>query len=136
VRPAITCGLAALAAAGAAIGCGGSNAPPAKGPPAAAAAVIGRLEAAIRARDWKLICEDLYSDTVRAQAGGDGCPKLLGRVAGGLRAASIEIDSITVGGRAARVEVVTRAQGQAPVPETIRLARDREGHFRIAGLGG
>lgn len=136
MRPAITCGLATLGATGAAIGCGGADAPPAEGAPAAAAAVIERLEGAIRAREWKLICHDLYSETVRAQAGGDGCPKLLGRVAGGLRDASIEIDSIAVGGRAARVEVVTRARGQAPVSETIRLARDREGRFRIAGLGG
>ncbi|MEA2347896.1 MAG: hypothetical protein QOG62_1683 [Thermoleophilaceae bacterium] len=114
--------------------CGGSPAQPAASRELAAAKVVVLLDRATKAGDWKLICSDLYSKEVRQQAGGSDCPNLLSRVAGGVRSPSIDIEAMTIGAGTATVKVTTRAEGQEPVPETIRLERDDTGRFRIAGL--
>jgi hypothetical protein len=126
------CGLLAVLALG---GCGANKPQPAADRELAAAKVVVLLDRATRAQDWKLICEDLYSKEVRQAAGGSDCPNLLGRVTQGLESPSIDIRAMTIGGGSATVRVITRATGQEPVTETIRLERDPEGTFRIAGLG-
>ncbi len=126
------CGLLAMVALGA---CGTAKPPAAADRELAAAKVVVLLDRATKAGDWDLICDDLYSTEVRRQAGGSGCPNLLKRVTADVESPSIDIRAMTVGGGSASIRVITRAEGQEPVPETIRLERDDEGRFRIAGLG-
>ena len=88
-----------------------------------------------RCRTGSTVCEELYSAAVRLEAGGKECPKLLERVTGGLEDPTITLRSIKLGDHAALVGVTTVATGQEPVDELIRLERDEDGRFRIAGLG-
>jgi hypothetical protein len=101
----------------------------------AAAEVIERLERAIQVQNWEYICDELYSEDVRQQAGGKDCPGLLKRVNAGLENPGISLRSIKLGDHAALVEVTTIAAGQEAVDDLIRLERDEDGQFRIAGLG-
>jgi hypothetical protein len=101
----------------------------------AAAAVIDALELATAERDFDRVCGRLFTEALRRRTGGEDCPALLRRTTAGLRDPRIEVESIDLGGHAATVRVMTTAEGQAPVAETIQLVRDKAGAFRIAGLG-
>lgn len=96
--------------------------------------MVERLDAAIGAGDFDRVCDDLYGPAIRRQAGGGDCPAMLRRTAGNLAAPRITVRHVAVGGGEARVEVLTTAEGQAPVPETILLERGADGSFEIAGL--
>jgi len=105
------------------------------------AGVVRALERATAEKDYNEICFDLFSDQVRAQAGGVRCPSFLRRTARGIESPRIEIvddpggaPAILVRGRTARVRVRTRARDQAPVRDTIELVRQRD-RFRISALG-
>lgn len=128
---------AALAVAATALvaGCAGGGAGRADGRVLAAAEVVERLERAIQVQNWEYVCEELYSAAVRLEAGGKDCPNLLERVTAGLEDPTISLRSIKLGDHAALVGVTTVATGQEPVDELIRLERDEDGRFRIAGLG-
>jgi hypothetical protein len=120
-----------------AAGCGGggSDEPaPIKGPAKEVAAVVQRFEKAMRQQDFRIVCEELLSSSVRARSGGEDCPRVLGERASDVKRPRIRIDSIEVAGQKATVRVHTTAAGQASVADTIRLARER-GRFRIASLG-
>lgn len=130
-----TIAAAGLLATVALTACGRPPVQPAADRELAAAKIVVLLDRATRAQDWRLICEDLYSKEVRQAAGGADCPNLLGRVTRDLESPSIDIEAMTIGGGSATVRVTTRAEGQEPVAETIRLQRDPAGAFRIAGLG-
>jgi hypothetical protein len=124
-----------MVAVGLVTGCGGGAPQRADDRVLAAAGVVERLERAIQVENWKYVCEELYSAAVRLEAGGKECPKLLERVTGGLEDPTISLRSIKLGDHAALVGVTTVATGQEPVDELIRLERDEDGRFRIAGLG-
>jgi hypothetical protein len=96
--------------------------------------VVEALERATAEKDFEEVCFELFSDTVRARAGGLRCPARLRRAAREIEAPSIEIRSMRLRPGAATVRVVTRARGQGPVPDAIELVRER-GRWRIAALG-
>ncbi|HYH58831.1 MAG TPA: hypothetical protein VD790_06380 [Thermoleophilaceae bacterium] len=132
-------GAAALFALVAALGgCGGDdedNGRDAGGLAREASAVVEDLERAIAAGEFDRICAELLSAEVRRQAGGGDCPNMLARTSAGVERPRIEIQEIQIEGATATVEVVTVAEGQARVEDTIRLVREA-GAYRISSLSG
>jgi hypothetical protein len=100
-----------------------------------ASAVIEQLERSIAAREFERICSELLSAEVRRQAGGGECPAMLARTSAGVKRPRIEVNEIRIEGATAAVDVVTVAQGQARVEDTIRLVREA-GAYRISSLSG
>lgn len=114
---------------------------PVAGPAQEVAGVVRALERATAEKDYNQICFDLFSDQVRAQAGGVRCPAFLRRTARGIDSPRIQIvddpggaPAIVVKGERATVRVRTRTRDQAPVLDSIQLVRQR-GRFRISALG-
>src|SRR5918999_3585356 len=100
-----------------------------------ASAVVQQLERSIAAGEFERICSELLSAEVRRQAGGGDCPAMLERTSAGIRRPRIEVNEIRIEGATAAVDVVTVAEGQARVEDTIRLVRE-EGAYRISSLSG
>lgn len=100
-----------------------------------AAAVVEQLERSIANGEFGRICDELLSADVRRQAGGGECPAMLERTSGGLERPSIEVKKIQIRGSVAIVDVVTKAEGQAQLSDTIRLVREA-GRYRISSLSG
>lgn len=97
--------------------------------------MVERLERALAARDFRLICERLFSSALRDRLGGSRCPAALRRSVRDVRQPSIEVEAISLQGRRrARVRVVTRAARQAPARDVLVLVREGGG-FRVDGLG-
>ncbi|MGH2847314.1 MAG: hypothetical protein ACRDL0_15055, partial [Thermoleophilaceae bacterium] len=69
------------------------------------------------------------------RAGGDDCERLTRSAAEGIARPSIQVRAIAVEGQRARVEVTTRASGQAEVPDVLELRRE-DGEWRVEALGG
>ena len=110
------------------------EAEPASGAAAAIAKVVDRLERATAAGEHRVICEDLFTPAARGRAGGRDCARLIRSSAREIERPSIEIRAIEVNGARARVEVLTRAAGQAAVSDSLQLRR-AGGEWRIDGLG-
>lgn len=118
-------------------GCGGGGAdkPAAiKGPAKEVAAVVQRFEKAMRTGDYRIVCDELLSASVRERSGGGDCARILQQRAADVKRPRIRIDAIEVAGDSATARVHTTAAGQASVADTIRLVREG-GRFRIASLG-
>jgi hypothetical protein len=126
--------LAPLAVSGCALG-GSSGPKPAKGAARDAATVVGRLETATARGDWRAVCDDVFTASARARAGGNDCPRLLRSDAGRVTRPSIDVVRITVRGPRAEVRVRTRAGGQPPLEDVIELRRER-GRYRVDSLQG
>ena len=135
MRRAVTTALCALLAGAGGCGGGDDDGRDAGGLAKEASAVIEDLERAIAAGEFERICADLLSADVRRQAGGGDCPAMLERTSAGVRRPSIEVKKIKIEGSTAIVDVETSAQGQARVPDTIRLVREAGG-YRISSLSG
>jgi hypothetical protein len=126
----------AVAALLAPVGCslGADEEPtPAAGAPAEIIDVVDRLERATAQRDWEVICRDLFTAAARERAGGEDCSRLLRSAADEIRRPSIEIRGIDVRGERATVRVRTRAEGQPPIADTLRLQREPDG-WRVESL--
>jgi hypothetical protein len=108
---------------------------PARGPARDIARVVERLERATAARDFATVCDDLFTAAARERAGGEDCERLTGSAGEGIARPRIEIERIDIRADQARVEVLTRAAGQAEVPAELRLRRER-GQWRVEALGG
>ena len=100
-----------------------------------AAAVVEQLERSIAAGEFERVCSELLSAEVRRQAGGGECPAMLARTSAGVKRPRIEVKEIRIEGATAAVDVVTVAEGQARVEDTIRLVREA-GAYRISSLSG
>ena len=100
-----------------------------------AAAVVEQLEKSIRAGEFERICSELLSAEVRRQAGGGDCPAMLERTSAGVKRPRIQVQKISIEGAMASVQVVTVAEGQDRVEDTIRLVREA-GAYRISSLSG
>ena len=94
---------------------------------------VAALQQDLVTRDYARICTEVFSSGARAQAGGDSCPDFVRRGAADLHGERIRIRSIEVLGSKASADVVTTAQGQAPVRETIELIFEN-GRYRIDSL--
>jgi ketosteroid isomerase-like protein len=116
-------------------GCLGSDEEPrpASGAPRDIAAVVERFERATAERDFATVCDDLFTAAARERAGADDCERLTRSAAAGISRPRIETKAIEVQGDRARVEVTTRATGQAPVPEVLELRREG-GEWRVEAL--
>ncbi len=134
----VKCGLIGLLITAAVAGCssgdGGSDPDPAKGTPRAVAEAIDGLERATARRDFRTICDELFTEAARERAGGDDCAQLLRSTGGGIREPSIRILSIRINGEKADVRVSSSVEGQGAVEETIQLVRDGE-EYRVEALG-
>lgn len=108
--------------------------PPVSGVPKEVTDVVKALERATDEKDFNTVCFDLFSDQVRAQAGGVRCPALLRRTARDVEAPRIRVESIRLQRDAASVRVRTQSRDQPPVPDVIELVRQR-GRYRISSLG-
>jgi len=126
-----------MAAAAFLAGCLGADHEPRHqtGPPLAIGSTLQRLERATAQRDFATICEDLLTASARRRAGGPDCVRLTRSAAAGVELPRIVPREIDIEGGTARVSVVTRAKGQAPVRDELVLRRER-GRWRIDSLGG
>lgn len=95
--------------------------------------MIARFEEATAARDFAAVC-DLYTTDARAELGGGDCAQLLSSRSADLRRPRLRVIAIEVGARSSFVRVEARAQGQAPVRQTIEVVRE-DGGYLIEGLG-
>jgi hypothetical protein len=135
MRPAGTAVLCALVIGLASCGGGDDDGDDAGGLAREAAAVVEQLERSIAAGEFERICSELLSAEVRRQAGGGECPAMLERTSAGVKRPRIEVNEIRIEGATAAVDVVTVAEGQARVEDTIRLVREA-GAYRISSLSG
>lgn len=131
--------LAAGASVALIAGCGGDEGETAPrdiaGPPRDVARVVDRLDRAVRARDFELICADLLTAEARTRAGGEKCAGKMAREAAGVRRPEIELQSIRIVGNRAEAELLTSAKGEQPAQETLQLVRRADG-YRIVALDG
>jgi hypothetical protein len=116
-------------------GCLGADeeAAPARGAARDIATVVDRLERATAERDFGTVCDDLFTAAARERAGGEECERLTRSAAEGIERPRIEMKEIHIRADAARVEVTTRASGQAAVPSVLELRRE-EGRWRVEAL--
>jgi hypothetical protein len=103
------------------------------GAPKQVADVIARLERATRRRDFPVLCDQLFTPSARARAGGKDCVALLRETAKDVRRARIRLLDVRIEGDRATARVRTTAEGQTAVEETINLVR-RRGRYRISAL--
>jgi hypothetical protein len=97
------------------------------------AASVQALDRAVRKRDWRTICERLFTPAARERAGGKDCARLVKSSAGALRGPRIELVAIEVRRGGAEARVRTRAQGQAPLTDTLTLKRTAR-RYRIESV--
>jgi hypothetical protein len=98
------------------------------------AGVVERLERATAERDFGTVCDDLFTAAARERAGGKDCERLTRSAAEDVARPRIEMEAIDIRADGARVEVTTRAAGQAEVPAVLVLRRER-GEWRVEALG-
>ena len=134
VRRAALIGVMALVLTGCSLG-SDKEPRPVRGAPKEVAETVHALEKATRARDFRFVCDRLFTASARRRAGGRDCPRLLGSTAEGLSRPRIQILGIDIHGRRAEVEVRSRAVGQPALTDTIQLRRERRG-YRIDSLAG
>ena len=125
---------ALLALSGCSLG-GDEEAGPARGAPKAVASVIQRLDQATRRRDFRTICDELFTSAARRRAGGKDCRRLLGSATQDVRRPRIQIVAIRIEGKRATVRVRSRAAGQRPLEDEVELVREGGG-YRISALAG
>jgi hypothetical protein len=106
---------------------------PAKGAAMVVAATVKELARAVRASDWRTVCDRLFTPSARERAGGKDCVRLVRSSAGELSGARIEVLEIELNKRGAEARVRTRARGQAPLTDTISLRRVG-GSYRVDSL--
>jgi hypothetical protein len=106
---------------------------PARGATRDVARAVERLERATAQGDYATICDELFTAAARERAGGEDCERLTRSAAEGIARPSIEPKTFAIEGDRARVEIVTRAAGQAEVPDTLALRREG-GEWRVEAL--
>jgi hypothetical protein len=96
---------------------------------------VTELERASARGDWTAICNDLLTRDARRRAGGSDCVRLTRSSAEAVVRPRIEVLGIELRDGAADVRVRTRARGQAPVEDVLKLRRER-GEWRVDALAG
>jgi hypothetical protein len=105
----------------------------AKKPAQSVADAVAALQHDLSTQNYRHLCAEVFSSQARQQAGGASCPTILARESAGIRNPKIEITKIEVNEGGAVARVMTSAQGQARVPETIQLVRENGG-YRVSAL--
>jgi hypothetical protein len=119
------------------VGCslGGDDEPqPVSGPAKEVAAAVERFEQAVARRDFKTICNELFTATARHRAGGDDCVAQTSSAVEGLRRPRLQIEEIRVSDDTAAVKVATEASGQARVIDSMEL-RKTDGRWLVEAVG-
>ena len=119
------------------VGCslGGDDEPqPVSGPAKEVAAAVERFEQAVARRDFKTICNELFTATARQRAGGDDCVAQTSTAVEGLRRPRLQIEEIRVSHDTAAVKVATEASGQARVIDSMEL-RKTGGRWLVEAVG-
>ena len=119
------------------VGCslGGDDEPqPVSGPAKEVAAAVERFEQAVARRDFKTICNQLFTATARQRAGGDDCVAQTSTAVEGLRRPRLQIEEIRVSHDTAAVKVATEASGQARVIDSMEL-RKTDGRWLVEAVG-
>jgi hypothetical protein len=119
------------------VGCslGGDDEPqPVSGPAKEVAAAVERFEQAVARRDFKTICNQLFTATARQRAGGDDCVAQTSTAVEGLRRPRLQIEEIRVSHDTAAVKVATEAAGQARVIDSMEL-RKTGGRWLVEAVG-
>lgn len=127
----------AVAAMLAPVGCspGGDDEPkPVSGPAKEVAAAVEQFEHAVARRDFKTICDELFTATARQRAGGDECVAQTSSAVEGLRRPRLQIEEIRVSDGTASVKVATEAAGQARVTDSLEL-RKTDGRWLVEAMG-
>ena len=127
----------AVAAMLAPVGCslGGDDEPkPVSGPAKEVAAAVEQFEHAVARRDFRTICDELFTATARQRAGGDECVALTSSAVEGLRRPRLQIEEIRVSDDTASVKVATEASGQARVTDSLEL-RKTDGRWLVEAVG-
>jgi hypothetical protein len=113
---------------------GGDDEPkPVAGVPKEIVATVDRLGRAIAARDFATVCDDLFTASARKRSGGAECAAQLSSAGEDIRRPSIVIRGIDLKGDRAAVKVVTAAEGQARVTDTLEMRR-QGGRWLIEAL--
>jgi hypothetical protein len=107
---------------------------PAGGAVQEVAGVVERLEKATVDGAFGTVCDELFTAAARERAGGEDCERRTRSAAEDVVRPRIEIDAMELRRGLARVEITTRAAGQAEVPEVLELRRER-GEWRVEALG-
>jgi hypothetical protein len=126
----------AVAAMLAPMGCslGGDDEPKrVAGVPKEIVTTVDRLGRAIAERDYATVCNDLFTASARKRSGGAECVAQLRSAGEDIRRPSIQIRGIDLKGDRAAVKVVTEAEGQARVTDTLEMRRER-GRWLIEAL--
>jgi hypothetical protein len=97
------------------------------------AAVVERLERATAQGDYATVCDELFTAAARERAGGRDCERLTRSAAEGIARPRIEVEAMEIEAGRARVEIVTRAEGQAAVADVLELRRE-DGGWRVEAL--
>jgi hypothetical protein len=105
----------------------------AKRPAQLVADAVSALQHDLSTRNYRDLCQQVFSTQARNAAGGVSCPASLARESKGVKNPNIDIQRIDVNGRSATAEVLTSAAGQAKVHETIELVWEN-GRFRVSAL--
>jgi ketosteroid isomerase-like protein len=123
--------LAAAAAASLGAGCGKSDDDKVRD-------TLARFEQATEKRDYKALCDDVFSEQVvqRLRAVGLPCETALQRstVASTLQP-SITVEQVKVRGDTALAQITSTAVGQQPSHDTIRLVKQGD-DWRVSSLSG
>lgn len=117
-----------LAASGCALG-GDEEPQGATGAPAQIGEVLTRLEGAMAAGDFQLICDDVLSAAARRRAGGPDCADRSRAATARIEAPSLEVRAIEVRGGTATVTVTAGEPGR----ERMRLVSEN-GDWRVEAL--
>jgi hypothetical protein len=115
------------------IGGSGDDADPITGPGKQVADAVSRLERATRLRRFDVLCDELFTRSARARAGGRNCVALLRSTAKDVRRPRIRLLSVRVDGDRAQADVRTLSEGQAAIQETIDFQLEG-GRYRIDAL--
>jgi hypothetical protein len=117
------------------VSCGTSHhRKPLTGPAKQIGDTVSALQRDLLTRNWADVCNVIFSAQARAQAGGAaGCQDFVASGAAGLRGERIRVRKIEVQAPNATADVLTTADGQAPVAETIQLVLEG-GRYRISAL--
>jgi hypothetical protein len=118
----------ALALSGCSLG-DDQEAQPARGAPNAVAATMQALDQSLRARDYRGICNELFTREARRRAGGNDCERLLRSAAAGVRRPRVRILGIRIEGKRATVRVRSSADNQRPLMDEVELVRERGGYL-------
>lgn len=86
-------------------------------------------------KDYKAICKDILSK--EAQKLGGNCPDFFEKSGAQIKDFKITVTGVKIGadGKTASAEATTETNGQKGAPQTLTLAKDSKGEWRVTILG-